>query len=74
MNPHQCNRCPHDLTVVRKFEKGKDVVDVPIRDLSDDDLLCEYAGEVDGGSRRISTDAPSNEDNLREEILRRMRR
>jgi len=71
---HSCDGCPHDLTVVKKWGNGKVIAVVPIAELSDEDLLCEYAAEVDGDTRRISSDAPSNQNELYAEILRRMKK
>jgi hypothetical protein len=73
---HRCDECPHDLTVVRHWKNNEDgggtFVSTPIVSLSDEDLLDEYAAEVDCDTRRISSDPPSPQDNLRAEILKRM--
>lgn len=42
------------------------------KDMNHDDLVDEFAAEVDGETRRISSDAPSRADELRTEILRRL--
>ena len=70
---HHCDQCPHDLTVVEVWEKGVRLPDIPIANLTDDQLLCENECEVDGDTRRISSDSPGPRDNLRAEILRRMK-
>lgn len=43
-----------------------------LQDVPDAELLIEYASEIDGDTRRISSDPPSKEDVLEKEILRRM--
>jgi hypothetical protein len=68
---HTCALCPHDLTVVHIWEDG-DYKTVPIKSLSNSDLLHEYACEIDGSTRSIIYDPPSNECELKSEILRRM--
>lgn len=41
-------------------------------EMSDEDLLNEFAGECEGESRRISSDPPSRAGEYYGEILRRM--
>lgn len=45
-----------------------------IAELTDEDLLDNYAAEVDSSTRRISTDPVSIEPELRAEILRRIKK
>jgi hypothetical protein len=47
---------------------------VEISTLCDEVLVDKYAAEAESSDRRISSDPPSPEGKLRDEILRRMKR
>ena len=48
--------------------------DIEISELTNEDLVFAYGAACECSSRRISTDRPSNEDELHDEILRRLKR
>ncbi len=65
----------NDFVVFGTWEGDKWISrEVKIIDLSNEELLAEYASEVDASTRRISTDPPSPEEELKTEILKRMAR